>query len=305
MSQVSNHCPVCESPDIWTIGPILHPRPALVAGSEIDLRDTTYSLRGCRRCEFQFKDPPIPAEQLMACYAQSDSANWEAAPDPYSRKFDLLRNLIAKHSSGRRVLDIGCFNGAMLAYFGDNWQKFGVEPSGHAARVAESRGVHILAPTLEDVDRNVTPFDAVVAIDVVEHVHDPLAFFRRAGALVAPGGVLVILTGDTRSLAWRLQRSMYWYCSLPEHISFYNQESLDFIGDKIGLCGIEYRQLSHGREPLHVWCSDMFKCAAYIAGRSVRGFGIPSLRRWFVERRGPSVRSARDHLIYIFRKPQR
>jgi SAM-dependent methyltransferase len=267
--------------------------------------NTSYSLLGCGRCGFQFKDPAIPAEKLMACYAQADSANWETDPDAYSRQFDILASLIEKHATGRRVLDIGCFNGALLAHLDKSWQKFGIEPSTDAARLAKSRGVQILAPTLENIDSALVPFDAVLAIDVVEHVVDPLDFFRRASHLVAPGGVLVILTGDNQSLAWRLQSSMYWYCSLPEHVSFYNQKSLDFIGSRIGMEGIEYRQLSHGREPFGVWCSDMFKSAAYIIGRKTGGLGIPLLRRWFVERRGPTLRSAQDHLVYVFRKPQR
>jgi SAM-dependent methyltransferase len=305
MIQSVIHCPICESSEIRTIGPILHPQPTLVAGVEIDLGDTSYSLRSCRQCTFQFKDPPIPSEILMACYTQADSANWETNPDPHFRKFDVLRNVIEKYSTGRRILDIGCFNGALLKYLGKDWQKFGIEPSADAARLAEARGVHILAPMLEDVDFGQTPFNAVVAIDVVEHVADPLGFFRRTGDLVAPGGVLVVLTGDTRSLAWRLQRSMYWYCSLPEHVSYYSRKSLDMVGSIIGMHGIEYRRMSHDRKPLRTWCLDTFKNAAYIIGRKVGGFGIPSMRRLFVERRGPTTQSSRDHLLYVFRKPNR
>ena len=231
----------------------------LVAGVELDLGDTKYGLAGCRRCEFAFKNPPIPAERLMACYAQANSANWDTDPDPFTRQFDILRNVIETFANGPRVLDVGCFNGALLAYLGDGWQKFGVEPSADAARLAESRGVRILAPNLEQVGPSQPPFDVVLAIDVVEHVTDPLNFFRCASDLVVPGGVLVILTGDIQSPAWRLQGSAYWYCSLPEHVSFYSRKSLDMIGTKIGMYGIDYRRLCHKRLKLRSWYSDMFK----------------------------------------------
>src|SRR5262245_43301301 len=111
MPQLLTFCPVCNSRDLRTIGPILHPCPALVAGIEIDLGDTEYWLRACRKCEFQFKDPTIPEEKLMANYAQANSANWEIDPNPLSRQFDLIRNTLEVSTDGRRVLDVGCFNG--------------------------------------------------------------------------------------------------------------------------------------------------------------------------------------------------
>src|SRR4051812_13047714 len=102
-------CPVCELSELETVGPILHPQPAFVAGVELDLGDTEYWLRECRRCGFQFKDPPIPAERLMACYTQAESDNWDTDPDPWQRKFDVLHDVLKKHSTGRRVLEVGCF----------------------------------------------------------------------------------------------------------------------------------------------------------------------------------------------------
>src|SRR5688572_6183644 len=122
-------CPVCGSTDTVVAGPILHGTPTHVAGVVLDLGDTRFVLRRCPRCEFQFKDPPIDSEKLMACYAAADSAKWELDPDPWQRQFDILGELLAAHARGRRVLDVGCFNGALLAYLGDGWQRFGVEPS--------------------------------------------------------------------------------------------------------------------------------------------------------------------------------
>lgn len=217
---VQRSCPVCGSHEIGTVGPILHPRPPLVAGVEIDLGDNKYWLRNCPRCTFQFKDPLIPAEKLLDCYSRAPSDNWDLDPDPNMRQFDVLRDALRQHCSGRRVLDVGCFNGALLTFLGDEWRKFGVEPSKDAADLARQRGVDILATTLDDLDPGVGQFDAVLAIDVVEHVAEPMPLFKQFSDLLAPGGVLLILTGDNQAPAWKLQRSFYWYCSLPEHVSF-------------------------------------------------------------------------------------
>ena len=298
-------CPVCDSSDIGTLGPIMHPQPTLVAGVELDLGNTVYWLRECRQCGFQFKDPPIDAEKLMSCYMQANSDNWDLDPDPRQRKFDVIKSVLIRHAAGRRILDVGCFNGALLHYLGEEWQKFGVEPSRQAADLARARDVNVLAATLDELDPNTAPFDAVIAIDVAEHIVEPLPFFRQLSKLLAPGGVLLILTGDNEAFAWRLQTNAYWYCSLPEHVSFYNKRSLDRIGERLGITGVEYRRLTHKRMPLRRWCSDTAKCAAYVIGRKAQGFGISRLRRLFVERRGPSIETAKDHLIYLYRKPTR
>ena len=295
-------CPVCKSADIRTIGEILHPRPAFVAGVELELGDEQFWLRECRQCGFQFKDPIINQARLMECYAKASSHNWDIDPDPLWRQFDVLEAVAKRHANGRRVLDIGCFNGAMLTFFDTSWEKFGIEPSRDAVKLAESRGVRVLGASLDEFDRSTGAFDVILAIDVVEHIVEPLPFFQRVSELLAPNGIFVILTGDNQAIAWRLQGGNYWYSSLPEHVSFYSQKSLDEIGRQTGMAGVEYRRVCHKRLPFRRWAKDMVKSAAYIGGRATRGFGVPALRRLFVERRGPSIQAAHDHLIYVFRR---
>jgi SAM-dependent methyltransferase len=295
-------CPVCESTQTEEIGPILHPQPTHVAGVLLDLGGTRYTLRRCRDCGFQFKDPAIEPAKLLACYEAADSDNWGESPDPWQRQFDVLRESLKKFAPGRRVLDVGCFNGAMLAFFGEEWDRNGVEPARAAVEIAERRGVKVLADTLDNLGPDVEPFDAVLAIDVVEHLVEPLPFFRRISELLKPGGVFILFTGNTSALAWRLQGSMYWYCSLPEHVSFYDRRSLDELGRRSGLTCVDFRELSHKRLPITRWASDMLKCAVYVAGRATGGLGLKPLRRIFVERRGPSVMTAKDHLLCVLRK---
>lgn len=295
-------CPVCASPDVTIVGPILHPQPTMVAGVALDLGDEPYWLRRCSRCGFEFKDPVIDARKLLACYAAAQSDNWDESPDPEMRQFGLLRDVAARHAAGRRVLDVGCFNGAMLEYFGDNWERFGVEPSREAAELAGRRGVTVLADTLENLDSSARDFDVILAIDVVEHLVEPVPFFCHVSKRLRPGGIFLLLTGNTDSRAWRMQGSMYWYCSLPEHVSFYNRASLRKLGSVSGLECVECIDLCHKRLSTKRWCLDMVKSAGYVAVRAAKGFGIPALRRMFVERRGPSIQAAKDHLICVLRK---
>lgn len=302
LKPLPRHCPVCDSPQTEVVGPILHPEPALVAGVPLDLGDSPFALRRCSKCGFQFKDPGIDPKKLLDCYAAADSGNWGESPDPRQRKFDILRDTLAQFSPGLRILEVGCFNGAMLEFFGDHWERYGVEPAKAAVELANRRGVTILADTLDNVNGGAETFDAILAIDVLEHVVDPLPFFRRVSELLKPSGVFIVVTGNTKSLAWRMQGSMFWYCSLPEHVSFYDRQSIDELGRLSGLECIEFRELCHKRLPVTRWVSDMLKSTAYVLGRSTGGLGIAPLRRLFVERRGPSIQSAKDHFLGVLRK---
>jgi SAM-dependent methyltransferase len=301
-SHFTRACPLCASANQIVVGPILHPQPTLVAGVVVDLGGQDFSLRRCLDCGFQFKDPVIDPNKLLACYAAADSDNWDESPDPWQRKFDVLLEVLERHTRGRRILDVGCFNGAMLQYFGDNWDRYGIEPSKSAADLARQRGVNVLADTLEGLPDATEAFDVIVASDLVEHLVEPVPFFRQVADRLKPNGIFMLLTGNTDALAWRMLGSMYWYCCLPEHVSFYNRTSLERLGNMLGLECVELFDLRHNRMPSARWLTDTSKSAAYIIGRATRGLGLKPLRRLFLERRGPSVQSAKDHLICVYRK---
>lgn len=102
---------------------------------------------------------------------------------------------------GLRVLDIGCGGGLLcepLARMGAD--VVGVDPAPGNVDVArlhaEQSGLEIdyRATTAEELAAAGETFDAVLALEVVEHVSDVAAFLRATTALVGPGGVIVLST---------------------------------------------------------------------------------------------------------------
>ncbi len=286
------------------LGRIVHRRPVLVAGVPIDLGGREFRLRGCAACGFQFKDPPIPPEDLLSCYRQASVDHWQESPDPRKRRFDTLAGLLETHARGRRILDVGCFNGALLAYLGPGWDRHGIEPSAEAAQLAARRGVRIAAPTLEQVPATIAPFDVVLAIDLVEHLVEPMEFFRRLRPLLQPLGVIVVGTGDTGARSWRLAGSRYWYCGLPEHVSFFNEPCMRWITAAIGLRPAVHLRLSHVRaDPyrrLRQLAANLLDAAAW----RTRGFGIAPVRRRLEARGAPGWLTARDHMLCVMSAPE-
>jgi 2-polyprenyl-6-hydroxyphenyl methylase / 3-demethylubiquinone-9 3-methyltransferase len=121
---------------------------------------------------------------------------------------DLLRQSLARDDRPRnrplaalRILDIGCGGGLLaepLARLGA--AVTGIDPA--AGNVAIARA-HAKADGLaidyrdvsaETLARSGVTFDAVVAMEVVEHVKNMPAFVKTAAALVRPGGLFVAAT---------------------------------------------------------------------------------------------------------------
>jgi 2-polyprenyl-6-hydroxyphenyl methylase / 3-demethylubiquinone-9 3-methyltransferase len=102
---------------------------------------------------------------------------------------------------GLRVLDIGCGGGLIcepLARLGA--RVTGLDPAVEnieaARRHAEGQGLDIeyRAGRVEELAADWLTFDAVVCLEVVEHVPDPAAFLKACAALVRPGGLMLLST---------------------------------------------------------------------------------------------------------------
>ncbi len=102
---------------------------------------------------------------------------------------------------GLQLLDVGCGGGLIsepLARLGA--RVTGLDPAVEnieaARRHAAGQGLAIdyRAGRVEDLEAEALTFDAVVCLEVVEHVPDPAAFLKACAALVRPGGLLLLST---------------------------------------------------------------------------------------------------------------
>ena len=113
--------------------------------------------------------------------------------------------------TGLSVLDIGCGGGLVaepLARLGANVT--GIDPAPETIEAAKAHaagaGLQIAyeattAEALADAGRQ---FDAVLLLEVVEHVPDVPAFLKRIAPLVAPGGVMILSTLNRTLKAYAL-----------------------------------------------------------------------------------------------------
>jgi SAM-dependent methyltransferase len=172
----------------------------------------------CQACHSMFRHPVMEAAHYLRLYEGGAATAWSGGE--HRLDCQLIRSILTARVDVRCVLDVGCGGGDFLASLPHRIQKFGVEPAAAAADQAAARGISVLAPTLDGLALEAR-FDAVTMIDVIEHLPSPSILLSQGYSQVAPGGILVISTGDPRNRIWRsVFRSRFWYCGFPEHLSF-------------------------------------------------------------------------------------
>ncbi|HXT07023.1 MAG TPA: bifunctional 2-polyprenyl-6-hydroxyphenol methylase/3-demethylubiquinol 3-O-methyltransferase UbiG [Roseiarcus sp.] len=126
---------------------------------------------------------------------------------------------------GLSILDIGCGAGLLSEPLSRLGAKVtGLDPAASAIAAArahaEATGAELTyrAGTVEDLAAEGAQFDAVLAMEVVEHVEDVAGFIAAAASLVAPGGIFCLstLNRTAKSFALAIVGAEYLLRWLPK-----------------------------------------------------------------------------------------
>jgi SAM-dependent methyltransferase len=139
-----------------------------------------------------------------------EGAAIHAAPGVHKKALELMSR---EFKAGGRVADIGAGSGALSLRL----QRAGFRP------VAVDLAIDSMPPGIEFVEANVCTslvdalgeesVDDAVAVEVVEHLPDPIAFLRQAYSVIRPGGALVLSTPNILHPYSRLKfllKGTYW-----------------------------------------------------------------------------------------------
>lgn len=174
----------------------------------------------CRSCRSVFLD--ITAERFTQLHGEAfqdtrfvDSHIAASGFEPRNELWDELA------LPGTSLLEIGPGTGHLLAAAHRAGRSVtAVESSEvHRTFIRETWGIHSLYPDIAAVPHGVS-FDAVVAINVLEHVYDIASFLRSIAEVLAPNGVLFVSTVNAASLEAALLRSWWSMCKEHDHVSF-------------------------------------------------------------------------------------
>jgi 2-polyprenyl-3-methyl-5-hydroxy-6-metoxy-1,4-benzoquinol methylase len=179
----------------------------------------------------------MPTEQeLAALYVsrkyfegggRAGYAGYAANAPQLARTFNTKLTCLLRHGPIRDLLEIGCGPGYLLdeARRAGIAAVVGVDPNPWAVEEARRRGLEVHAGSIEAVPPG-RAFDAAVMLDLLEHVSDPLPFLRRVRERLRPGGRVLIMTPNIRSVLARVSGRRWVSFKIPEHVHYYSPRSV-------------------------------------------------------------------------------
>jgi len=182
--------------------------------------DEVFRVVECNGCGLGFVNPRptfqeigkyYPPEYFKTHTAQSSGNCFTRRYMQEARYLDAVPN----RTPPRTLLDIGCAGGDFPRFMAARgWQVEGVEVSSAAQQITD---FPVYTQEFDKIPVTQPSYDAVTAWAVLEHVHDPMAYFRKASQVLKKDGLFVFLVPNFQSVA-----SRRLFCEdIPRHLYFY------------------------------------------------------------------------------------
>jgi SAM-dependent methyltransferase len=223
--------------DSTRVCPICHETPRTVAPITSSFSSGTFELGVCDRCELGLVlNPRTDFEELYGpdYYAGKgadpvidyvgDEARGSVREIEWRGILDTV-NAIAtsrrRDTRPLRLLDWGAGLGGLVRMARRRGMEADGLDEGYAAQVLESKGLNV-APGDEAFER----YDIVTAIEVAEHLIDPVLTLQTIARYLKPGGFLFITTGNFKKA--REPLNQWYYAQIPDvHVTFWSPQSWD------------------------------------------------------------------------------
>jgi len=150
---------------------------------------------------------------------------------------------------GKKVVDVGCGGCLILEKLkGGGAQVLGVDPSPVAKHAAETKQIELLNTFFEDGLLTGYHADAIIQMDVLEHVFDPVSLLRKEAKAVSSSGRIIINVPNCELSISKGDVSM----AIHQHVNMFTRRSLAKVVEAAGLYVEEMRCSNYGSA---IFCS--------------------------------------------------
>ena len=195
-------------------------------------QDRSFILQTCAACgTCRIDAGAAPPEALYRDYYAGDGA--ERLSGVFNGIWKWLRHrkaarLLAAIPERGRVLDVGCERGELLSVLKAAGRHVnGTQLSQAAADFAKTHfDIDVFVGQLGDAPYAAASFDAVLMINVLEHLPDPTAYLRLVHGLLRPGGVFWLEVPNAGSFTARTGAKRWLHHDPAHHLWNFTLPSL-------------------------------------------------------------------------------
>lgn len=199
----------------------------------------------CRNCGHAWAAEAIASVSAEEIYDASYFSGGEyfdyaaeerALRENFSRR---LQTLLKQVPEGSRLLEIGCAYGFFLKQAGRHYHAMGCDISAHAIAAANAQeGINA---TCVDYLQWQPPhsFDLICLWDTIEHLAAPEGYLEKAGRELAPGGRVVLSTGDMGSWVARMRGQHWRQIHPPSHLHYFSGNSISILLRRLGFADVK------------------------------------------------------------------
>jgi 2-polyprenyl-3-methyl-5-hydroxy-6-metoxy-1,4-benzoquinol methylase len=197
----------------------------------------------CLRCGMVSSQPRLEPSQILERYAAVEDEEYFSEEEGRRELFEWVLDVMSGYFvPGKRLLEVGSNVGLFLDTAQKaGWSPRGIEPSRWAVETGRRRfGVDLEQRSLESLEEAPRSADAVVLLDVLEHLVDPVDSLRRLRQVVADDGILVLSTINLAGLHARLRGSR-WPWLIRPHLHYFTPATLHRILESADFQMVEWR----------------------------------------------------------------
>ncbi|EDN70140.1 conserved hypothetical protein [Beggiatoa sp. PS] len=128
---------------------------------------------------------------------------------------------------GGRLLEIGFGNAERLSLLSSlGWQAVGIDFDKTAVENGLRNGLNVSLGDVSDKQYPDDYFDAIISSHVIEHIPDPKVWLNECVRILKPGGKLICMTPNNRSLGHSLFKQNWRDLDPPRHLHLFSSTSL-------------------------------------------------------------------------------
>jgi glycosyltransferase involved in cell wall biosynthesis/2-polyprenyl-3-methyl-5-hydroxy-6-metoxy-1,4-benzoquinol methylase len=182
----------------------------------------------CGRCGLLSSLPTLDGTEIIDRYREVVDEGYLDEEDARRDLFRWITNQMAGYSiRGTSLFEVGANMGLFLSIASEaGWDVAGLEPSAWAvSQGAERYGVDLREGTVESLELAERSVNALVMLDVLEHLTDPTEALRALRPAVDDEGMLVLSTVNVASMHSRA-RGANWPWFIRSHLHYFRPTTL-------------------------------------------------------------------------------